>query len=71
MPKLRFQAGEGGSQTVVQAFTNVQNLIRKCKNPALDADDRDVLQESLQTLANRLNKADEMEKSLKDDSEET
>lgn len=63
MTHIQLQVGKG-QQSVEQAFNNVQSLVRKCKDPALDADERDTLQEALQTLANRVNKASALENEL-------
>lgn len=63
MTHIQLQVGRA-QQTPEQAFNNIQSLVRKCKSPALDADERDTLQEALQTIANRLNEAAVLEKGL-------
>jgi len=63
MTHIQLQVGRA-QQTPEQAFNNIQSLVRKCKDPALDADERDTLQEALQTIANRINEAAVLEKGL-------
>lgn len=63
MTHIQLQVGKG-QQSVEQAFNNIQSLVRKCKDPALDADERDTLQDALRTLASRINQAGELEKEL-------
>ena len=63
MTHIQLQVGKG-QQSLEQAFNNVQNIVRKCKDPALDADEREYLQEAMQTLASRINKATELENEL-------
>jgi hypothetical protein len=43
------------------AFNNIQQVVRKCKDPSLSMEEHDILRESLQVVANRIVLARELE----------
>jgi len=65
MPQVQIQPDKAQpSEGIAKAFYNIQRLVRACKDPSLNADERDVLQGNLQAIADELNRAAKLDKEL-------
>jgi hypothetical protein len=57
---------ENAALSPENAFNNIQQIVRKCKDPALSMEQGDILRESLELVAKRIVLARELEPKLKE-----